>query len=214
MFPALALAALVVLAVLRLFGGYPAAPRPFRVLAPREAAFLSAAAGATFPPGGAVPPSGAEADVASYTDRWLTTVTPRLRILMRLLFFLVEQATVFFPAPAPRGWRRFSSLSPEQRAAVLEGWRRSRFFPRRLVFTSLRAILTMAYFAHPPVLRALKVAPLAVRTPVCEADLLYPPIGRGPEAISYGPSDLTPPSDGTPLDPAGPLDPRYAEASP
>jgi hypothetical protein len=49
---------------------------------------------------------------------------------------------------------------------------------------------------------------------VCEADLLYPPIGRGPEDIAYGPADLTPPGDAAPLDPDGPLHPRFAEPSP
>ena len=195
----------------RVFAGYPRPAAARRVLAPREVAFLDAAAQATFPPGGAVPPSGRDADVPSYTDRWRDVLHPRIRLLVRLLFFLVEHATLFFPAPAPRGWRRFSSLSSEQQAAALEGWRDSRLFPRRLVFASLRAILAMAYFAHPPVLRQLGLAPLAIETPVCEADLLYPPIGRGRDAIAYGPSDLTPPSEGVPLDPGGPLHPRFAE---
>ena len=195
----------------RVFAGYPRPAAACRVLAPREVALLDAAAQATFPPGGAIPPSGRDADVPSYTDRWLEVLHPRMRLLMRLLFFLVEHATLFFPAPGPRGWRRFSSLSPEQQVVALEGWRSSRLFPRRLVFASLRAILTMGYFAHPPVLRQLGLAPLAIETPVCEADLLYPPIGRGPDAIAHGLSDLTPPSEGVPLDPDGPLHPGFAE---
>jgi hypothetical protein len=134
-----------------------------------------------------------------------------MRLLMRLLFFLIEHATFFLPAPGPRGWRRFSSLSTEQQAAVLERWRTSRFYPRRVVFMSLRAVLAMGYLAHPRVLRQLGLAPLDLETPVCEADLLYPPVGRGPEAIRYSTADLTPPSDGTPVDPEGPLHPRYAE---
>ena len=75
----------------------------------------------------------------------------------------------------------------------------------------VRAILCMGYLAHPRVLRQLRLAPRAFETPVCEADLLYPPIGRGPEAIRYSSADLTPPSDGTPLSVEGPLHPRYAE---
>jgi hypothetical protein len=95
--------------------------------------------------------------------------------------------------------------------AALEGWRTSRLYLRRLVFMSLRAILSMGYLAHPRVLRQLRQAPLDFETPVCEADLLFPPIGRGPEAIRYSSADLTPPSDGTPLSLDGPLHPRYAE---
>jgi hypothetical protein len=181
------------------------------VLAPREVAFLNAAGNATFPAGGALSPSGDEADLAGYTDHWMTLVPPRTRFLMRLLLFLIEHGTLVLPAPGPRGWRRFSSLSMEQRAAVLEGWRASRFYPRRLVFMSLRAILCMGYLAYPRVLRELRQAPLDFDTPVCEADLLFPPIGRGPEAIRYSSADLTPPSDGTPLSLEGPLHPDFAE---
>jgi hypothetical protein len=195
----------------RVYAGYPRPQRTYAVLAPREVAFLSAAGNATFPAGGAISPSGDEADLASYTDRWLLVAQPRMRLLMRLLFFLIEHATFFLPAPGPRGWRRFSSLSTEQQAAVLERWRTSRFYPRRVVFMSLRAVLAMGYLAHPRVLRQLGLAPLDLETPVCEADLLYPPVGRGPEAIRYSTADLTPPSDGTPVDPEGPLHPRYAE---
>ena len=88
---------------------------------------------------------------------------PRIRLLMHLLFFLIEHATLFFPAPGRGGRRRFSSLALEQRAAVLEGWRTSRLFPRRLVFASLRAILTMGYFALPR--RAAPARARALRDP-------------------------------------------------
>jgi hypothetical protein len=207
----LLLAAAVGCGLARVCAGYPRPERAHAVLAPREVAVLSAAGNATFPAGGAISPSGDEVDLVGYTDRWLTVLPPRMRFLMRLLLFLVEHGTLFFPAPGPRGWRRFSSLSNEQQAAVLEGWRTSRLYPRRLVFMSLRAILSMGYLAHPRVLRQLRLAPHDFETPVCEADLLYPPIGRGPEAIRYSSADLTPPSDGTPLSLERPLHPRYAE---
>jgi hypothetical protein len=195
----------------RVFAGYPRLEQPYRVLARREVAFLDAAAEATFPAGGAIPYSGREAGLPGYADRWLVALPSRTRLLIRMLLFLVEHATIFFPVPSPRGWRRFSSLSAEQRVKGLEGWRRSRLFPRRLVFTSLRAILTMGYFAHPPVIRQLGLAPLDLETPVCEADLLYPPIGAPSAAIGYTRKDLTAPSDGTPVDLAGRLHPDYAE---
>ncbi|MCH7708599.1 MAG: hypothetical protein IH884_08905 [Myxococcales bacterium] len=197
----------------RVFAGYPPPPRPFKVLNRREVALLTAAANATFPAGGAVPPSGGEADITGYTDRWLAVLHGRILVLMRLLFFLIEHATLFFPAPGRRGRRRFSSLSSDQQVAVLEGWRTSSLYPRRMVFASLRAILTMGYFAHPPVLRQLRLAPLDLETPVCAADLLYPSIGRTPGTIRYGPDDVTPPSDGVPVDLDGPIHPRYAEGS-
>ena len=197
----------------RVFAGYPPPPRPFKVLNRREVALLTAAANATFPAGGALPPSGGEADIAGYLDRWLAVLHGRILVLMRLLFFLIEHATLFFPAPGRGGRRRFSSLSSDQQVAVLEGWRTSSLYPRRMAFASLRAILTMGYFAYPPVLRQLRLAPLDIETPVCAADLLYPSIGRTLGTIPYGPDDITPPSDGVPVDLDDPAHPRYAKGT-
>jgi hypothetical protein len=156
--------------------------------------------------------SGLDAGIPSFVDRYLGIVTPQTRTLMRLLFFLIEHGSLIFPAPGLGGFRRFSALAPPQQAAYLSAWQRSRFFPRRVVFVSLRALLTMAYFADPGVLRALGLAPRAIATPVCEADLLWPAIGRTPETMQLSRADLTAPSDGSPLGPSGPLHPDY-EAS-
>lgn len=209
------LAALVLVALgVRVLAGYPRPEARFGVLGRAEIALVSAAAETLYPPGGEIPASGRDADLAGYVDRYLGALHGRSRVLIRLLFFLVEHATLLFPAPGRGGWRRFSALRPEQREAVLEGWRTSRLFLRRLVFTSLRSILTMGYFAHPPVLRALHLAPLAIDTPVTEADLLYPRIGELPESIPWTHADLTPPSTPTPLDPQGPLHPDFVEEAP
>jgi hypothetical protein len=202
----------------RAFGGYPRPEARLARLSRREAAFVASAAEALFPRGGAVPPSGLDAGVPAWTDRWLDALPATTRFLVRCLFALVEHATLVFPARGWDGWRRFSALDAERRGAVLEGWRRSRWFARRLVFTSLRAIVTQAYFADPAVLRALRLAPYAIDAPVTAADALYPPIGRGKSAIRFSPADVTvhgpldrPPA-GEPLDLDGPLHPAYREA--
>jgi hypothetical protein len=206
----LLIAILVAYAVIRVAVAYPRPVQRYAQLSRREVATIAAAAEATFPPGGAIPSSGLEAGILGYTDRLLAASHPRARGRMRLLFFLVEHATIFFPAPGRGGRRRFSSLRPEQQVAVLDAWAGSHWWPRRLVFASLRALLTMGYFAHPPVLRQLGVAPPVLATPVCEADLLYPRIGMHPETIEFTPADLNEPSDAAPLAPDAPLDPRYA----
>jgi hypothetical protein len=162
-----------------------------------------------FPPGGGLASSGEEADVPGYVDRMLDVSQPRVRLLVRALLFLVEHATAVFPAPGRGGRRRFTALDAAQRVAALEGWAQSALYPRRVVFTSLRALLTLGYFAHPPLLRELEVAPWAIDTPVCEADLLFPRIGQRPESIRLGRADLWS-SDGTPLDLDDPLHPDYA----
>jgi hypothetical protein len=199
----------------RVFAGYPARAERFRRLSRREAATIDAAAEAMFPPGGPIPASGLDAGSAGYADLLLDASHPRVRFLMRLLYFFFEHATLFFPAPGGlSGLRRFSSLPYDARVAWVDAWEQSRLFLRRLCFTSLRAILTEAYFSHPPVVRALGLAPFAIRSPICEADLLYPRVGAPRESIPYTRADLTPPSDGRPLDRDGPLHPRFAGEAP
>ena len=91
---------------------------------------------------------------------------------------------------------------------MLRGWSESRFFLRRLVFTALRAVLTMGYLGHPIAMRFLHLAPLDFQSPVCEADLLYPRIGEHPDTIRWTEADLSV-SDGTPLAADGPAHPKY-----
>ncbi|MEN8161979.1 MAG: hypothetical protein ABFS41_18060, partial [Myxococcota bacterium] len=171
------------------------------------------------PRGGAVPPSALDAGVPAWCDRWLGVLPAGTRALVRALFALVEHATLVFPAPGWDGWRRFSALDPARRADALEGWGTSRWFARRLVFTSLRAIVTQAYFADPTVLRALSLAPREIEAPRHVADALYPPIGQPKSAIRvasdavevHDPLDLPPALE--PLGPHGPLHPAYREPS-
>jgi hypothetical protein len=203
----------------RVFGGYPAAEAGVHRLSRREAAFIASAAETLFPRGGAVPPSGSDAGVAAWCDRWLAVLPSGTRVLVRALFALMEHATLVFPASGWDGWRRFSALDAVRRAELLERWRTSSWFPRRLVFTSLRAIVTQAYFADPAVLRTLGLAPREIEAPRHIADALYPPIGaaRGAIAISpdsvevHGPLDRPP--AGEPLGPHGPVHPDYREGA-
>jgi hypothetical protein len=207
-----ALGALAAWACGRVFVGYGPAPVPHRALRPRELATLAAVSETLFPPGGEIPPSGSDAGIAAYVDRLVAASQPRQRRLMRSLFFLIEHGTLAFPAPGGlSGRRRFSSLEPGQREAVLDAWQHSGWFLRRLVFTSLRALCTLGYFADPAVLRRLRLAPYAIDTPVCEADVLYPRVGAPLSSIPYAREDLTPPSDGTPIDVHGPWLAGFAE---
>jgi hypothetical protein len=194
--------------VARAFAGYGRRDPALRMLAAREVALLSAAADAAFPEGGPLP-SGSQARLPAHVDRWIALLPRRNRVLIRLLLAFFEHATLLFPAPAPRGRRRFSSLAPEQRNAVLEAWGRSSLRLRRIVFTSLRTLLTSSYFTDAAVLRAIGLAPLAIATPVVEVDLLYPRIGEPRASIALGPDALRRPVDRTPLDPHGPIDPGF-----
>ena len=199
--------------MLRFAAGYGRRDPSLPHLSARELALVCAAADAAFPPGGAIALSGTDAGIPAHVDRYLAVLPRRNRTLIRLLFVLTEHATLIFQAPGWDGFRRFSSLSLEQRMAVLEGWARSPLQPRRLVFQSLRAVLTMGYFASPQVLRAMGLAPLAIETPVVEADLLYPPIGQPRSAIRFGVADRERAVSRAPLDPHGPLQPGFEDAT-
>jgi hypothetical protein len=194
--------------------GYPEPRRRHRGLARGEVALISSAGEAMYPAGGPIPSSGLDADLPGYLERFMAASRPRIRILLHLLFFLVEHGTLLFPTSGRGGMRRFSSQNIEHRVEALDGWAESRLFFRRVVFTSLRAVLTMGYFAYPPVVRRLGLAPLAIESPICEADLLYPRIGERPESIGKTAADLTAPSDGIPLPQDGPLYPGFAEPRP
>ena len=208
---AVVVTALLLLGVRRVLLGYPSASHEYSRLRPREIALLGTATDAMFPARGAVPVSGAEVDAPRYVDAWFELLHPKKRFQIRLLLLAFEQATLLFWAPGPRGWRRFSALSLQQRIEVLRAWHSSRWFVRRLAFTALRSGLGIAYLGHPATMRYLRVAPYDFESPVLDADVLYPPIGQGPEAVVYGPEDRTAPSDGVPIDLDSPVHPDYAE---
>jgi hypothetical protein len=146
-------------------------------------AVVTAAAEAIFPRGGAIERGGLDARIPWHVDQFFGAQPARNRLLMRLLFLLVEHGTILFPPPGRGRLRRFSALTREQQLAYLEGWQTSRLSSRRLVFTSLRSILTMGYFADRGVLDALGLAPRPIETPWIAADLLWPSIGAEPNAI-------------------------------
>jgi hypothetical protein len=198
-------------ALRRVFFAYPRPRDRYQVIAAREAAFLDAVSETTFPAGGSIPISGRDADTTARIDGMLTALPARQRGLIRALFLLLEQATLFFPAPGAGGFRRFSALRAEQRAAVLSGWLESRLFVRQLAFAALRALLTMAYLEHPAVARHLGLAHYDLESPICEADRLYPPIGKRPEENPLRAAELTPPSTGVPIDLDGPLHAHYRD---
>jgi hypothetical protein len=175
---------LAVFAARRVWLGYPATGAEFAVLAPREEAFLQAAAEALFPPHADLPVSGGQADLPGYADRYLAVLPRRQRTLIRALFALFEHATLLWPGKGRGGFKRFSALSPEQRLGVLRDWQSSSLALRRLCLTALKAILILGYVGHPESLAALELAPWKIDSPRVEADFLYPPIGGHRDQIS------------------------------
>jgi hypothetical protein len=197
------------LAARRVFWGYPKGSAAYSVLAPREAALVNAVAEVMFPAGGAIPFSGLDARIPRYADRFLAALEPPQRLEIRVLFAVFEHATLFFPGPGWNGFRRFSSLDLEQREVAMQGWSQSSVFLRQMIFTALRAVLTMGYLGHPTVMSHLRVAPLDFETPICDADLIFPEIGAHPDDNPLRDAETTPRSTGIPLDIEGPAHPDY-----
>lgn len=183
--------------VYRAWLGYP--PSHHRVLGRGEAAFLTAAAETIFPGGAGLPLDGKAADLPGYADQYLDQLGVRQRRLIRAMFVLFEQATMIFPARGVGAFRRFSSMAPEQRQSYLAGWEGSRLYLRRMAFSALKAVLIMGYLGREENLRALGLAPWEIEPVVCEADLLYPPIGQPRSAIRWTRADLSSEQPRTPL---------------
>ena len=161
-----------------------------------------------YPPGHGLEPSGVDAGVVRYVDRYVGEGQARQRVLVGLLFVLLEHATLLFPPLRAGGlgaFRRLSSQGPAARQAYLDGWEQSPFFLRRLCFTSVRALCTMGYFGDPAVLREAGFAPREIPSRIVEADLLYPRIGAPRDSIAHEPADLTPDRPLPPLGVSGPL---------
>ncbi len=100
----------------------------------RERAILESFAEALLPGGSELPPAS-EVEVAAPVGRLLTVVPPRVRLVVRLAIRLFEWGT------APR---RFSRLSPADRAAHLERLERGGGL-RRELFLLLKTLATLGY---------------------------------------------------------------------
>ena len=177
------------LALWRGWWGY--VPSHWKVLGRGEGAFIKAAGETLFPPHPGLAVAGHSADLADYADTYLQALGPKQRRLIRAMFVLFEQGTLLFPARGLGAFRRFSSMRPDQRLSYLEGWAHSRVELRRMAFSALKAVLILGYVGHDENLAVLGLEPWELDAVVCEADLLYPPIGQPRSAVQKTEADLT-----------------------
>lgn len=141
-----------------LLAGYPPA-RPGVTLGAKQQAVIAACAETMFPSREFMPLTGAEAGVVSYLDRHVASLPGDKAFQIRLLFVFVEHSPWIFGLggrwPAPR----FTRLTDARRLAFLQEMATSRIYFRRLCFLSLRALLCMAYVAHPAIAARVGSAP-------------------------------------------------------
>lgn len=135
------------------FLGYPATGVAPRNMSRKEQAILAAAADALFPPGGPIPLSGTEAGAIPYLDAYVGRVDRTQRALMRLLFQAVEHGPWLL---GPR-FARFTRLDAAERIAFLRRLAKSDLYFLRVIFLSLRVMLTMAYLANETVARRMRI---------------------------------------------------------
>jgi hypothetical protein len=149
----LSLLALAALLARGVFLGYPASGVVTRNLSRKEQAILAAAADALFPPGGPIPLSGTEAGAIPYLDAYVGRVDATQRALMRLLFQAVEHVPWIL---GPR-FARFTRLDAAARIVFLRKLASSDHYFLRVIFLSLRIMLTMAYLANEEVARRMRI---------------------------------------------------------
>jgi hypothetical protein len=137
-----------------------------------EAQLIAAAADAFFPPDGPIPRSGAEAGCVAWFERYLGLSDRRQRLLIRAMLLFVQLAPLLFGPER----RRFTRASPAARLAFLQRASTSRIYFLRVVFLSLRAMMTMAYLADEMVIAAIGMH--ADRDPFGLGDV--PPLERAP----------------------------------
>jgi hypothetical protein len=114
-------------------------------------ATIRAYADALFPADGPIPISGSDAGAVKYMRKYLARCQPRQRRLVKLLIVTSELGPLIF---GPRR-RRFTLLSrSEQQTYIARGYA-SPIYLRRVIVLTMRALLTMAYFADDAVLRAI-----------------------------------------------------------
>lgn len=110
-----------------------------------EQTVVAACADAMFPPAGPIPVSGTQAGLVAYVDGYLLGLPRTQRLLVRLLFLFIQLSPWLF---GPRR-TRFTRLTPADRIRVFKDMAVSAVYFRRVAFLSMRAIMTMGYFACP-----------------------------------------------------------------
>lgn len=109
----------------------------------REQLVVAACADTMFPPAGPISVSGTEAGLIAYVNGYLKGLPLASRFLVHLLFLFIQLSPLVF---GPKH-SRFTRLSPHERQMVFQDMSVSTIYFRRVAFLSVRAILTMGYFA-------------------------------------------------------------------
>lgn len=106
---------------------------------------IEAACEALFPANDLGAPDFRATDMVERMTKYIDDLPAAQGRLVRALFIAIELGCLLLP---PR-FRRFSNIEAEQRAALVRGFRRSRFQPFRVLGDALKATTTVIYLSHP-----------------------------------------------------------------
>ncbi len=115
-----------------------------KILTNFEANIVSTLGQVMYPREGGIPVDAEQARALEYVERWLAALPLQERVLLRMLFLLIEfSMPVFGPSRA----RRFTQATPEAQYEYLKTWETSRIYFRRVSMYGLRSVFALAYFA-------------------------------------------------------------------
>lgn len=131
----------------------PGSPIPsFNV---RERDTLRALAATLLPVGGAIPYSHLDIDYLNFAQRYVADTPPQARWLMKATLWMLERLGWLWCQPWPR---RFTALSPDRRARVIDAWRTSRLPALRSALQVVSLLVVVPYYQDPRVQRVLGVS--------------------------------------------------------
>jgi hypothetical protein len=110
---------------------------------------MRAAGEALFPKNDLGAPDYETTELGLRTEAYVALLPPPQQRLIWLLFIVLE---LIAPALTFR-LGRYSRLPQSAREEVVRTFRRSRFYPLRLIGDAVKAVLTMMYMSHPSVTR-------------------------------------------------------------
>jgi hypothetical protein len=107
---------------------------------------IASASEALFPENDLGAPTWKSTAMVERTLDWMNELEPGQRRLVTLLFIAVELGSIL------RIGRRFSRASVERRTSLVRAWRKSAFYPLKIVGESIKGALSMIYLSHADVL--------------------------------------------------------------
>ncbi len=107
---------------------------------------LKYAADALLPPGGSLPQAPSQLGVPEEILQFVSKQPPSVQKDFRSALMALEVMPIL-----ELRFKRFTSMSPQERVQYFASWEKSRWGLKRKIFVALKSAVTFAYFSHPEV---------------------------------------------------------------